>query len=245
MATPVIVPPVEPVVKPQLDAETQDYVNNLFNQRFAKIQSKHEQELKALSDKLEELKTAPPVAVPPVVVPTTDPEESKRQMKQLLDAEKANTRSIQSLLDVEKADKLKVIQENKTILKNQAISDAVQDLPNGLEFHEVKTVKKLTEDDISFDEDSNQWVVKENGVIKQNASLVPMTLSEYFAAFAAARPYLVKGTTKGGSGSAESGAPTVKGVGIVRSKADVKSVKEKVDFISNFGYDKWAALPTK
>jgi hypothetical protein len=243
MATPVITPP-EPV-KVEFTPEQQEHINGLFNTRFAKVQTKHEAEMKAMSDAIEALKTTK-VEPPPVVVPPSgDPEENKRQMKALLDAEKLQTRNIQSLLDVEKAAKEKVIAENKRILKEQAINDAAQNLPNGLEFHELKTVKKLTEDDISFDEDSNQWVVKENGVIKQNASLIPMTLSEYFASFAAARPYLVKGTTKGGSGGAEGGTPTVRGVGVVRTKADVKSTKEKVDYITNFGYDAWAKLPTK
>lgn len=233
--------------KVEFTPEQQEHINNLFNQRFAKVATKHEQEMKAMSDAIEALKTktAEPPA-PPKAGDTPTEEENKRQMKALLDAERQQTNSIKSLLDAERAEKAKVIEENKKILKDQAINDAAANLPNGVEFHELKTVKKLVEDDIVFDTDSNQWVVKENGVIKQNSSLLPMTLTEYFGQFAAARPYLVKGQVKGGAGSAESGhSQHVGGVGVVKTKADVKTTKDKVDFIAKFGYEAWAKLPTK
>jgi hypothetical protein len=253
MSTPAVTPdPNNPPVKVEFTPEQQEHINGLFNSRFAKIQSKHEQEMQAMSQKLEELKAAIPQKNDP---PTNGgnngggnaDEENKRQMKALLDAEKAEKASLRNLLDAEKQEKAKIVEENKKILKDNAINDAASSLPNGVEFHELKTVKKLVEDDIVFDQEANQWVVKENGATKMNSSLLPMTLTEYFAQFAAARPYLVKGTVKGGSGSAESGrnGSHQGGVGVVRTKADVKTTKDKVDFIAKFGYDQWAKLPTK
>lgn len=234
-----------PPAKVEFTPEQQEHINNLFNQRFAKITSKHESEMKAMSDAIEALKTKPPETKKDDPPSGGNDEENKRQMKALLDAERQNTTNVKNMLEAEKAEKTKIIEENKRILKDQAINEAASSLPNGIEFHELKTVKKLVEDDIVFDADSNQWVVKENGVVKQNNSLQPMTLSEYFAQFAAARPYLVKGSVKGGSGSAESGRQQVGGVGVVKSKADIKTTKEKVAFISKFGYEEWAKLPSK
>lgn len=232
--------------KVEFTAEQQEHINTLFNSRFGKIQSKHEQEMKAMSDAIEALKVKTPEVIPPAKKDdATDAEENKRQMKALLDAERAQTTNMKNLLDAEKADKVKVLEENKRILKDQAINDAASNLPNGIEFHELKTVKKLVEDDIVFDADANQWVVKENGVIKNNSSLTPMTLSEYFAQFAAARPYLVKGSVKGGAGSSESNRQHQGGLGVIKSRADIKTTKDKVEFITKFGYDKWAELPVR
>src|SRR5208337_4135073 len=196
------------------------------------------------SDAIEALKK-PVVVVPPVKDGNT-PDDNVRQMKEFLAQEKENSKNLKGLLDASKQEKEKIIEENKKILKDQAIAEAASTLPNGVEFHELKTVKKLVEDDITFDSDVNQWVVKENGVTKMNSSLLPMSLGEYFAAFAASRPYLVKGTVKGGTGAAESGrSGPFLGTSVVRSKADVKTTKDKVEYITKFGYDQWAKLPTK
>ena len=243
-----VVTPVEPVIPPvkvEFTPEQQEHINNLFNQRFAKVTAKHESEMKAMSDAIEALKTKPVVVTPPVKEGNTS-EDNVRQMREFLAQEKENSKNLKGLLDASKQEKEKIIEENKKILKDQAIAEAASTLPNGVEFHELKTVKKLVEDDITFDSDVNQWVVKENGVTKMNSSLLPMSLGEYFAAFAASRPYLVKGTVKGGTGAAESGrsGPSL-GTSVVRSKADVKTTKDKVEYITKFGYDQWAKLPTK
>lgn len=233
--------------KVEFTPEQQDHINKLFNSRFAKVTEKHEVEMKLMSEAIEKLKT-PPVVVPPIAPKEGAVEaETARQMKEFLEAEKNNTKTMKGLLDAERAEKDKVLAENKRILKEAAINEAASTLPNGIEFHELKTVKKLVEDDIAFDGDSGQWVVKENGSVKLNSSMTPMTLNEYFAAFAAARPYLVKGLTKGGTGSSESSSQTshIHGVAVIRTKADVKTTKDKVDFISKFGYESWAKLPTK
>jgi hypothetical protein len=238
--------PAAPVV--EFTAEQQEHINKLFNARFAKINEKHEQEIKGLSDSIEALKKETKPAVAPVAPKTENTtDENVRQMQGFLAQEKENSRNLKGLLDAEKVAKDKVIEENKKILKDQAITEAAQTLPNGAEFHELKTVKKLVEDDISFDSDANQWVIKENGVTKMNSSLLPMSLTEYFAAFAASRPYLVKGNVKSGAGSTESGnsGRVNLGTSVVRTKADIKTIKDKVAYISSFGYDAWAKLPSK
>jgi len=89
--------------------------------------------------------------------------------------------------------------------------------------------------------------VKENGNIKLNSGMTPMTLTEYFSQFAAARPYLVKGAVKNGTGAAESGraGSFQNNLGTIKTKADVKTTKEKVEYITKFGYAAWEKLPTK
>lgn len=248
MSEPVVVEPAAAPKTPEFTAEQQEHINKLFNQRFATVQSKHENEMKLMSEAIQDLKTKQPVVVAEPVKEGADAEENKRQMKALLDQEKSQTANMRTLLETEKAEKAKVLEENKAILKAQAIQDAAASLPNGVEFHELKTVKKLTEDDISFDKDSNQWVVKENGVVKLNASMLPMTLTEFYASYAATHPYLVKGVNKGGSGSAESGrsGSVQNGTTTIRAKEDfAKDTKAKVKFISDFGYEAYAALPSK
>src|SRR5208282_2553249 len=173
-------------------------------------------------------------------------EDNIRQMKEFLAQEKENNKTIKTQLDTEKAEKVRILEENKRILKDQAIHEAATSIPNGVEFHELKTVKKLVEDDIHFDTESSQWVVKENGVTKMNSSLMPMSLVEYFGSYAASHPYLVKGTVKGGTGAAESGVVGhFQGVLQIKSKADVKNTADKVAYITKFGYDQWAKLPSK
>lgn len=232
--------------------EQQDHINKLINTRFAKVTEKHELEMKAMADEVQAQKDKAAAAA--AAKPADDKgdkggdaEENKRQMKALLDAEKLQTANMRNMLESEKAAKLKIQEENKAILKSQAIQDAVNSLPNGVEFHESKTVKKLTEDSVVFDADSNQWIIKENGVTKMNASMLPMTLSEFYAGFAASHPYLVKGVNKGGAGSAESGrAGASHGMTTIKTKADFgKDTKAKAKFISDFGYDAYANLPTK
>lgn len=242
-----VVPPVPPTppTPPEFTPEQQEHINKLFNQRFAKVSEKHEQELKQMSEQFEALKKQ---VTPPPVVPKTgnSDEDNIRQMKEFLAQEKENNKTIKTQLDAEKLEKARVLEENKRILKDQAIHEAATSIPNGVEFHELKTVKKLVEDDIHFDAESGQWVVKENGVTKMNSSLMPMSLTEYFAAYAASHPYLVKGTVKSGTGAAESGVVGhFQGVLQIKSKADVKSTADKVSYITKFGYDAWAKLPSR
>src|SRR5690242_17177652 len=90
-----IVEPTPPV-KVEFSPEQQEHINTLFNQRFAKITSKHDAEMKAMSDAVEALKAKtvePPV--PPVTPPvkTANEEENARQMKAFLDAEKDKTKN--------------------------------------------------------------------------------------------------------------------------------------------------------
>jgi hypothetical protein len=233
---------------PTFDDNQQKFINELFDKRFGKITSKHEEEKTALTNKVKELEDALKAAKKEGTGKEGSnnlTEAEKKQYEDLLKAEKeAAKQALKQVLEKDETVK-KIQSELQQTRKTQAIRDAASSMGNGLEFHDLKLVTKLTEDAIVFDEESNQWVVKENGVIKKNNSLLPMTLTEYFESFAAERPFLVKGTVKTGAGSGEGRGNGGSGVGVVKTKADLKTVKEKSDYITKFGYDQWEALPSK
>lgn len=233
--------------KVEFTQEQQDHIQNLFNQRFAKIKEQEEAKAKALQEQIDALKAQQPTKEP---VAATD-EELRKQNLALLNAEKQNTATVKTAWEQEKAARIKVEEENAKILKDQAIINAASRLGT-VEFHDLNLVKELVQGQVFFDKDSNQFVVKENGVVKNNSSMQPMSLSEYFLAFATDRPYLVKGVAKGGSGSSESGRNSNQfDAGVIRSKADLskgtkeQAVKAKSDYISKFGYEQFAKLPAK
>lgn len=263
MATPVITPPVEPV-KIEFSAEQQAHINRLFDQRFATVQQKAEAAAQPLREEIEKLKkenaelaakVAPPVAQP---VTPPKPDAEREQTLQLLRNEQQQTAAAKSAFDREKQRADELATANAEILKNQAIRDAATHLDNGLEFHDLPMVIEMVKNFIILDKDTQQYVVKINGVVKQNSQLLPMTLTEYFMEYAAARPYLVKSQVKPGAGSKESGnAGGGQGeVGMIRSKADLTvpgdspaarmaSSKLKSAYIAKFGVEKFLALPAK
>jgi len=231
--------------KVEFTPEQQEHINRLFNQRFAKVAEKNDATLADLTTRLAAAEEAAKAVKKPVdkSVDNADADEAKKQMKALLDAEKLRAANAESIARAKDIEITKYLTENKKILKDQAIRDAAASMPT-FEFHDLKLVQKLVEDDIEYDEDNSQWVVKQNGVVKNNSSLTPMTLSEYFAEFAGARPFLVKGQVKGGAGSGE-GNRQVGGIGVVRSRADLKSIKDKVAYVAKFGEAAFAALPIR
>lgn len=234
--------------KVEFSKEQQDLINSLFDTRFGKITSKHNDEKKALQDKIDELTKL-------LDAKGTDDKDNKdgkgkdkenleKQFKALLDAEKQNS---QRALDIARQKEEEVKATNaklKDFEKSQAMREAAGSLET-VEFVDWKLVKKYTEENIVWDDDANTWVVKENGQIRQNNSLQPMTLAEFYKEFASQHPYLVKGVTKGGAGSGEGAGRERAGIGKVTSKADLKTVKDKVAFIRDFGQEAYEKLPLR
>jgi negative regulator of genetic competence, sporulation and motility len=260
MSTPAIVP--DQPAKIEFSAEQQLHIQKLFDERFAKIATRKEAELKPLQDELAETKrlleeakkAAPVVHVDPIVKPDAE----REQTLQLLKNEQQQTAAAKTAFEREKERADRAEAENADIQKNQAIRDAASNLENGLEFHDLPMVIELVKNTIVLDKDSGQYVVKIGGVVKQNSALEPMSLVQYFMEYAQARPYLVKSQVKGGAGSKESGPGGVgqDGVGIIRSKEDLtvhegnrvhleKTAKLKSAYITKFGMDKFLALPAK
>lgn len=224
--------------KVELTPEQQEHVNRVFDTRFAKIQKKHEESLAAMRAELEALKNTKPEDKSEDKQDKEDSPE-KKEYKKLLEAEKNRAKLAeaerQKAIDEAKAAKA----ESMRVKKENAIAKAA----SKQNFYELDTVSKLVWDNIEFDEDLKTFVIKDGGHIRQNSSLVPMTLEEYFSEFASQRPYLVNGDVKSGAGSDD--ASKGNGMGLVKTKADLKTAKDKSDFIAKFGLEKFEALPAK
>jgi hypothetical protein len=229
------------VTPPTFNDEQQAFINKTFDNRFAKITAKHEKELADLKAELA-AKTTPTKTAEEIEAERVEAEKKlgkdKDQYKALIDAEKAKAERFR--IQAETAEKKAKDSEGDVlkVRKEVAIAKAAQKQ----NFFELDVVMKMTQDNIVWDEDSKGFVIMENGVIKENSSLKPMTLDEYFGSFAAQRPYLVNGNVKGGAGSTES---TTASLGLVKTKADLKTAKDKSEFISKFGLSKYEVLPLK
>jgi hypothetical protein len=159
------------------------------------------------------------------------------QMKPLLEAEKAKTAAAVSAAEKMKQEKESALKDAYRIRKEVAMRRAASDAAN---FYTIEDVLALTDAQIEFDNDVNDWVVKEGGIIKQNSELKPMTLKEFYEGWAQARPYLVNGDVKGGAGSTENKGGN--STGTVTSRADLKTPEAIADYISKFGYPAYEKL---
>lgn len=228
---------------PQFSTEQQEFINKIINDRFGKVSSKHEAEKSALEAKVNELTTKLTEASTKTVESDLEKgkgkEQDKEQFKQLLDTEKTKVKNAE--LNAAKAieDAKKAQEEVLRVRKEVAISRSA----TKQNFHELEVVSKMIWDTIEWNDDIKGFVVMENGSIKQNSSLQPMSLDEYLLDFASKRPYLVNGDVKSGTGATENSKGGI--AALVRSKADLKTAKEKSDFITKFGLEKFEALPLK
>jgi hypothetical protein len=225
--------------KVTFDEKQQAFINDMFDKRFGKIKADHQKELDAERAAKDAAQAKLDAATKTPTDTDTTAEADKKQIKALLEAEKAKTKNAEMLAEQRKREADEARSDSLKVKKEVAIQRSA----SKQNFHELETVTKLTWDNVEYDDESKSFVVKENGIIKQNSSLQNMSLDEYFAGFAAQRPYLVNGDAVGGAGSSESRGGG--GTAIVKTKADLKNAKEKSDFIGKFGLEKFEALPAK
>lgn len=159
------------------------------------------------------------------------------QFKQLLEAEKAKAANAQTLAEKMKQEKESAIKDAYRIRKEVAMRRAASEAAN---FYTIDDVLALTDAQIEFDTDANDWVIKENGVVKQNSELKPMSLTEFYEQWAQARPYLVNGDVKSGAGSSENKGSG--GTGTVTKRADLKDAESIAEYISKFGLSAYEKL---
>lgn len=227
--------------KIEFNDDQQKFINELINKRFSKVEDKHQQTLKALQDEktalenqLAELKNGK------TKKETTEQDPKEKQFADLLNNEKSRTKAAEELALKTKEEAKAVAAENMSIRKEIAISKAT-----GGRFLDMDAVMAMTASKIEYDDDSKTFVVRENGVIRQNSSLQNMTLEEYFEEFGKKRPYLVNSDVVGGAGSTENKKGGLSAVGVVNTKADLKTIKEKSDYIKKFGIDAFEKLPLR
>lgn len=224
-------------------------ITSIIEERLTRQKTAHQKELEAkeaeIAAKVEAALAAERERAKGGKEGKVDDDAEKAQYKALIDAEKARTKAASDALAEESKKRGELESTNKKILKDVAISRAITD-QDTFHFHNTDVVKVLTEGRIVFDDETGQYQVKdENGVIMQNNSLQPMSLKEFYSQFASQHPYLVSSNAKGGTGAGESNRTVAGGLAKVTSKADLKTVKEKSEFIAKFGYDAFEKLPVK
>lgn len=94
--------------------------------------------------------------------------------------------------------------------KQEVIAERKNALINGYAlkegFVDLAAVAALSKGNLVWDEANNKFnVLNDEGQPRMNAAFDPMTVDEYFADFAAKRPYLVKGQVRSGTGAEPAG----------------------------------------
>lgn len=244
----------EEAAKPTLSPEQQELFNTTLKARLTRQKEQMTQEFTANAEsKLNEMLTAKltelglnekgeKIGAAEEKDGNEKTKEQREQHKRLIEEEQRKT-----LAEKRRAEELKkqndeIMKQNEHILKMQAIRDALTEArsTHGLEFHSPQEVIKLTEDMIDKNADGKAYIVRQNGVVLENAALEPVGLSEFFVNWAKERPWAVNAETVSGTGS----TPGSKGnSGMVTKKSDLKDRKLKADFIDKFGAEAFLALP--
>jgi hypothetical protein len=218
----------------------QEFIQKLLDDRFAKVKNKHEKEVADIKKELEDARKKAEASHADDKKDdkkTADDDPQRKQFQSLLDAEKNRTKLVENERDRIRKEAEEARSESMRIRKEVAIGRSA----SKQNFYDLEAVTKLVWDNIEYDEDSKTFVVKENGTIKQNSSLQPVTLDEHFSAFAAQRPYLVNGDMKSGADSKDSNKLAD---GNIKSKVDLKTAKDKSEYIKKYGLEKFEALPS-
>lgn len=115
----------------------------------------------------------------------------------------------------------------------------------GDRFVNQNAVLVITDGAVQRDSTTGEFVVvDQKGHIRINASLEPLSLEAYFGEIAEQHPYLAAGKTKGGTGSSSSNSNGPQTRQIL-AKEDIRTDAERIRYIKESGYAKFAALPLK
>jgi hypothetical protein len=231
-------------VKVVFDDKQQKKINDIIDARMGKAKGKHAEELTAAQEKIAEL-TAQLEEAAKAADPN-DP-EGKKKYKELIDAEKAKTTKADEKAKLNETKAKAAEARELNLRKETAMSRAMQ---KAAKFVDTADVMDLTNKYVTWNDELERFVVLgPDKKIRQNSSLDPMTLEEYFTDFAQKRPYLVNGDVKAGAGSEEAGGNV--NVGTVHTKADLArstpalTRKAKSDFIDKMGLEAFEALPLR
>jgi hypothetical protein len=152
------------------------------------------------------------------------------------------------------AEQQRLQSETAQLRKEHAMNSALHDMG----FIDPQMIKTLTSSKFEWSDEHGQYIVRDvSGHVRmakdveyvetndpgrrfvKSITEAPMTIAEYYAEYGAARPYLVKGETKGGSGSVE----TPRRTGYPMHKSHF-SLKQKVKYIESHGLSDWSKLPS-
>jgi hypothetical protein len=225
---------------------TQDELNALIDRRFGKISSKHEDEKKTLTDEIAtlraELEAAKAGKGGKEGKDGEEDEGTRKRYKDILTTEENKRKAEETKRQSAERERDEARKNEMAIRKEVAMHRGMQKA----NFVDQNDVVALTQNMIQFSEEHNRFVVMDqDGKPRENAKLEPLTLDEFYADFAAKRPYLVNADMVSGAGSSENNGRAGSQLGIVRTKADLKSWKDKSDYIDKFGREAYEKLPLK
>lgn len=140
------------------------------------------------------------------------------------------------------AQSVKGLEAERLVLQTDAaIMDAV--LEEGLQFRDVRAVRKQLRDQFRFDKHRKAWLHHNaEGNITLNNDLQPATIGQVLKQFAKENPRWLKEVEKT---KADDSEPKRSGTPIVRSKADFRSNEEKSKWISKHGGTAFGKLPIR
>lgn len=230
-------------VEPFSDKQ-QKKLNDVIDARLGKVKGKHAEELSAKEQEIADLKAQLEEATKAI---DKDDPEGKKRYKDLIDGEKSKTTKAEERAKANEAKAKSAEAKELNLRKEVAMSRAMQ---KAAKFVDTADVMALTQNNIVWNDELDRFVVLgPDKKIKQNSSLDPATLEEYFIEFAQKRPYLVNGDIVAGSGSHEAGGNV--NLGTVHTKADLTRAtpaltrKAKSDYIDKMGIEAFEALPLR
>jgi hypothetical protein len=230
--------------KVEFNDAQQSQIQKIFDSRFSKITAKHEDEKKALADENQALKdrlAALEAGDDKDGKEGKDGKDGKDKYKDIIDGVEAKRKLEETKRTNAERERDEARNEAASIRKQVAIQNAA----SKQQFFDLSDVMSLTANKVVYNDDYKQFVVLgEDGKPRENAKLEPMSLDEFYADFAAKRPYLVKTDAVSGAGSSENGTGK-NSFGVVKSKADLKTTAQKVEYIDKFGEDAYAKLQLK
>lgn len=220
------------------DAQQQK-LQEIIDSRMGKVKGQHEKELKDRDDKLAALEAElAELKAGKSGNGEEDDKTRKEEIKQLIKAEKDKAA---------KADQLRQQAEGKTKSTEQELLNlrketAMQRAMSKFNFVDQEAVMALTAKNVAWSDDAKAFVILgADGQPRQNSALDNLTLDEYMAETAAKRPYLVNGDMVPGAGSTEGTKSNI--TGVVKSKADLKDRKARMEYIDKFGLEAYEKLP--
>ncbi len=232
---------------PTFTDEQRNQVNQLIEGKITSLQTKHQAEIDRIkAEAAAERQAAIDAAVKEKEKSSGKLTDAEREeMQSVLNREKTATEAQKKAREAAEEKYKNLETENYNIRKDQALTSAISN-QDAFNFVDVNIVKVLTDKYVSWDDDAKTYVVKDdNGAVRQNSSLQPMTLKEFFTEFGMNHPYLVASRVKNGSGSGESARTNGGTLKPVSAKTDLKTTKEKSDYINKFGGEAYEKLPWK
>lgn len=182
-------------------AKVQELIDSAVGRVAGKIRSEYEPKVADLQRQLDDAKK------PKQHGKEGDGDANLDEYKRVIEQAKQEAERFRTMAQEREREIAAAREESLSIRKEVAIAEAASEIP----FFNLGVVKTLTKDNIQWDAERGQFVVRgENGQIRLDSTLEkPLSLKAYFTEFASNNKYLVRADVKQGSGSSESSRSSV------------------------------------